>query len=357
MSVSNQQPNYAPTEAGLPDSESYDPDANRGVNISAGEPEQVWDQYGLAMLPVLHDGEDTGRRHIVRNGQFLATVTENYKLLPNEEVVSIANDVARDVGLRPFHEFDGDWYVSLDDHVYQDPERRRVHALYAWDEPFTVGDDEMHYGVAVHNSVDSSLSFQVGLFSFRHACSNMVTMTVKNLQADTFDTGQFDARNVEEEREVVDHDARKHTSGFDISEEALRARILTTASPIENGLLNDTYEEWRQEAVKPEVVEGLLSRAESGSIAYGDLPEWVDQVREAIDAASEHQDLETGAEEMTDERRRGIITDATPSGETQWSLYNDVTAAVWHDEGNGDLTKQRKFRDLHRVMPVADGVV
>lgn len=352
--MSGQQPDYSPTEAGLPSAGEYDPTANYDVDITAGEPVQTWDEYGLALLPVLHDGQDVGRRHVVRNGDFVASVTDRYKLLPNEQAVAAANEAARELGAEPFHEFSGDWYAQLDDHVYQDQERRRVHALYAWDEPADLGDDKVQFGFAIHNSIDASLSFQVGLFSFRHACANMVTMTVKDVQADTFDTGRFDARNVEEEREVLQHSSRKHTSEFEIDKEALRHRIKLTLMPAD--YVADSYREWKHTEVSVGVVDTLLERATgSGSLAMADLPEWVQRLNGALSDAAENEDLETG-EDLTDERRRDIIGSEIPADETLWDTYNDVTANVWHSDSTGDLTRDRKFRDLHRAAPPAPGV-
>lgn len=354
-----QRPDYSPTEAGLPTADEYKPEAIGTAEVEAGDPTQTFEKYGLELFPIRIDGSDTGQRAVRRNGKFLGMVSDRYQLLPNERAVEVANDVARDLGAEPFHqfdstEFDDSWYVQLDDHVYQDKERRRVHALYAWDDPVDVGGgDKVQFGFAVHNSIDASLSFQTGLFSFRHACANMVTMSVKDTQAGTFDTGNFDATRVEDEREVLEHSTRKHTSGLDINKEALKARIETTllaVDPDNPDSIPNTYSEWQEQSTSPEVVAAIIDR-----LPNKDHPEWFADVRDQFDAARENESLE-GDQELDAERQRQIIKDVMPRGETMWNTYNDVTENIWHSDA-GDRTKDRKFKKLHRAAPVADGIV
>lgn len=166
--MSQRNDDYA--REGLPRADDYAPEKIGTASLSADEPEVKYEKYGLETVPLLHDGEDTGRRLVRRNGKFVADVSSEYKLLPNERVAEQANEVARELGADPFHEFSGDWFVPLDDHVFQDPDRHRVHAVYAWDHD-EVGGDSLEYGYGVHNSIDGSQSFSVGLFTFRKGIS------------------------------------------------------------------------------------------------------------------------------------------------------------------------------------------
>lgn len=325
--------------SGLPDADEYRPEAIGEAALSAGDPEQTWDKWGLEMVPVLHDGEDTGRRIIRRNGEYIAMVSDEYKLLPNERVVEAANEVARELGARPFHQFDGEWFVKLDDHVYQDPERRRVHALYAWDTDY-VGDDRMEYGFAVHNSIDSSLAFSVALFSFRHACANMVHIG----------TGGYRdrmAQNVESERSVLTESKHKHTSGLDVEVEQLTALVkgnLTLANSV-----NETYKQWQREAVDLATVEDLIGRFPNQT-----YPVWLQEAMEEIDGEREEraeaQDVDKSEVVLPDNLRADILRASIPSAENKWDTYNDLTQAIWHNKNTSDATKQGRMDNLHRAM-------
>lgn len=323
-------------QAGLPDAEDYDPDAIGTAELSAGDPEQTWEQYGLELVPVLHGGDDTGRRFIRRNGKYVADVSDEYHLLPNERVVSTANNVAQELGARPFHEFDGDWFVTLDDHVYQDPQRHRVHAIYAWEQG-EIGGDDMEYGFAVHNSIDGSLAFSVSLFTFRHACQNMVHIGTGNARDRM-------AQNVESERGVIKKETHKHTKGLDIDPDALQALVKGNLTLVDD--VDATYEEWLHEQVAPESIIDLVKR-----LPQKDLPEWVrdgviDELDERVaelDAAESRSDLPPGVQ-------YDVVEAQMPSHTNVWETYNDITEAIWHDSGTSDDSKRRKMKQTHRVF-------
>ncbi len=328
---------------GLMTAEDYKPEAIGEAAITAGEPEQTWPQYGLEMVPILHNGDDTGRRFIRQNGNYIADVTDSYQLLPNEQVVEAANDVAQELGAEPFHQFDGDWFIQLDDHVYQDPERRRVHALYAW-ESGTVGGDSMEYGFAVHNSIDGSLGFNVALFSFRHACANMVHIGVNNSMAQR-------ALNVEGERDVLASSSHRHTSGLEVDTESLAARVKGTLMFVDN--IDETYNAWHDSVVNDDHVEALIQR-----LPEKDLPDWVQDTKDRLeDEAEDYADEEdVDIDILPADQKASVIEANIPTGETIWETYNDVTQAVWHDNRTADTSKQRKMRQVHRAFPLGDGL-
>lgn len=366
MANQNQQSMFETdyAEEGLPEAEDYNPDALGTVETRAGEPEQQWEQFGLELVPIEYrsitagdakpDGwEDTGRRLVARNGKFISDVSKNYKLLPNERLISTANDVARDLGAEPFHQFDGDWYAQLDDHVFQDKERRRVHGLYAWQDG-DVGGDEMSYGFAVHNSIDGSLGFSVGLFTFRHACANMVFMG-------TGGSEESRALSVESEREVVNRTTHQHTKGLVVEKEGLEQIIKGTLTLVDD--VHDTYKQWVSERLEPETVRDLLQRPTLGK---KDLPNWIadsrtkdereadpiDDVLSAIEEATEDETDE--GEDLPWERQAEIIEARIPTATTKWEAYNDITANLWHDGRANDMSRQNKMKDLHRVMNPAE---
>lgn len=383
--------------SGMPDADEYDTDSLGNAMIRAGDPDQQHEAYGLETVPVEYARplgqdedasasksnveadremgvmwEDTGRRLVRRNGQYVSDVSSRFKLVPNERVVAAANKAAKRLGAIPFHEYgdsDDDWYIQLDDHVFQDTKRHRVHALYAWDDPVEIGDDgdTVQFGFAVHNSIDGSQSFEVGLFSFRHACANMVTMGV-NGQGQNWD-----------DRDVYAHTEKRHTASLDVDVDELAAIIegvMTFADDVKEG-----YSKWRQQFITPEQVVSLIDR-----MPAKDLPDWMaesyrgtpddeeeedmgpEPVKDRLEAAREqkaldaHADADSVAEvdaedvSLPNDRVESIVEDARPDDETAWDTYNSITESVWHDPGSSDKTKDRKFSKLHRAMPPAEGV-
>lgn len=349
---------------GLPEADDYQPETIGTAELRAGEPEQTWPQYGLELVPIEHrargDWTDTGRRLIRRNGEIVKDVSERYKLLPNERAVKAANEAARELGAIPFDEWgdpDLDWYATLDDHIFQDADRYRVHALYAWDDPVYIAGDQIQFGFAVHNSIDKSLSFQVALFSYRHACSNMVEMTVR--QGSQFANRALD---VESERAVLAHGSRAHTSGLAVDVDELKTtikQILTVVDAFEDpgeSTIAQRYREWNQTIIQPEMVDDVLDRAlGSGDLAVDDLPAWMQAIAEDIKAAQPAADDEE-EESLPWEHRAEFIAAELPEATAIWDTYNDITEAIWHNNETNDLSKRRKTTDLHRVMQPAPGV-
>lgn len=331
---------------GLPKADDYAPEKIGQANISAGDPELKYPEYGLETVPLLHDGEDTGRRFVRRNGKYVSDVSSEYELLPNERVVEVANDVARDLGAEPFHEFDGDWFMRLDDHVFQDPKRHRVHAVYAWQSD-DVGGDHMEYGFGVHNSIDGSQSFSVGLFSFRHACANMVFLGSSSWNEER-------ALDVESEREILSETHKRHTSGLNVSKEALTAEIKGTLTFVDD--IHKTYQEWVERSIEPEEVYRLIDYADgSGSLATADIPQWMADVADDLEAAALNEELES-RDEMPWERRAEVIEASMPRARAVWDTYNDITQNIWHSGESGDTTRRRKMKETHRVLnPVEAG--
>lgn len=334
---------YGLKEGAIEQHVDYTPEALGATEMEAGEPEQTWDDYCIELVPIEINGQDTGKRAIMRNGNFLSMVSEQYRLLPNERAVGVADMVADDLGAVPFHEFDGDWYIQLDDHVFQDEEGRRAHALYAWDDPVDLGyGDEVQLGFAVHNSIDASMSFRVGLFTFRHACANMVFMGV-----DRSGMG-FDERN------VLQHMEQRHTAGLDI--ENLKAVIQDTVQFGPDVI--EAYRSWMDSTIDATQVEDLIRRAQRRYLSQrNDLPDWLSQAMDALEQAEERareNDQLVGDQfvnGLPQQARAQIIEANVPSSTTVWDAYNDLTQNIWHSDKTNDQSKMGKFRNVHRAAP------
>lgn len=323
-------------EEGLAPADDIDSSVIGEAEVSRSESVQTWPEYGLELVPINLNDEDTGRRLLLRNGEFIADVSEKYHILPNERAVEAGEAVARDLGAVPFEEFDGDWYVPLHDHVFQDHERRRVHALWAWDDPVDIGDgDDIQFGFSIHNSIDKSLAFQVSLWTFRHACANMVFMGHEG-RGMGFD-----------DRDVIVHDSRAHTKNLDVEIEPLKATVKNILLMSED--VTETYRRWHEQLIEPEEVLGLLDR-----FPAKDLPGWIRDAGTEIE--SERAAAEATDEGFSPQRRAEIAEAHIPTAKTTWEVYNDLTESIWHDEDTGDRTKKRKMKDVHRVMPPTDGL-
>lgn len=341
--MSDAQQNYTQVQDGV----QYHPELLGNAQMEAGEPVQRWEDYALELVPIKIDGDDTGKRAIMRNGEFLEVCSDRYKLLPNEEVVDVANEVADELGAVPFHEFDGDWYIQLDDHVIQDEEGRRVHALYAWDDPVDIdgSGDTVQLGFAVHNSIDTSLGFNVGLFTFRHACQNMVWMGV-NGQGMSFD-----------QRDVIDHTSHKHTAGLEI--ENLRAWVENT---VEYGpTVIDAYQAWTDETLSVRDAMDLFKRARRGQLSKGkDVPDWlreaIEEVEEIEEALANNETLngERFPNGLTEDRVASTLEAKMPKAETTWETYNSLTENIWHNSDTDDRSKIRKMKVTHRALQPGD---
>lgn len=354
--MSNANPYNLSEGESIEEQSVYEPDkllANGGPRtVTFGEPEQVWEDYALEILPLHVDDEDTGRRFIMRNGNVLGDVSEHYKLLPNEEVVHAADSIAHEIGAEKFHEFGGDWYIKLQNNVFMDPEGRRAHALYAWDDPVEIGGgDTVQLGFGIHNSIDGSMGLRVGLFTFRHACANMVFMGLDR-EGMSFD-----------QRDVLAHSSKKHTHGLEVDQ--LRAWIKDTVQYGEYVI--DAYQRWQDRELTQLEALKLLELAKSGRLSRrNDVPEWV---KHAVEYTQElEEEVAEGQSDLAGEQfQNGLprekvaeIAEAyMPRGETAWQTYNDLTANIWHNEKTNDQSKMQKMRQTHRVFdpsPTADEI-
>jgi hypothetical protein len=130
----------------------------------------TWERYGIVEVPIAYGGQPSGYKAVIRKGQLVQIAGRGYRLLPNEEVVQLADETAEALGAKPFTEFRGRWFAPMGNHVIYNRAETQVHALYAFDEPVKVeGVDTVHLGFAVHNSIDGSCGFGVGAFTFRQS--------------------------------------------------------------------------------------------------------------------------------------------------------------------------------------------
>ena len=251
---------------------------------------------------MLFNAEDSGYKTIVKDGEIVSIVRKGYKLLPNEEAVIIADKAAQMAELTPFNEFKGPWYNPMDDHVIRD--NHQVHALYTLPGSYQVDQEKMYLGVGVHNSIDGSLGFGCGIFTFRHACENMVWAGMRGY------TQGFD------DRRTLEYIYHKHTKNMIPVAEGLQENIVNVMERA-----HDIIEIYNQ-MTKVRATEELIERLRKSHLSKKCLPDYI------ADKEASLPDL------------------------TQWGVYNDVTEAIWHNEDTTMFTKKFYYRALHNVMPL-----
>jgi hypothetical protein len=274
------------------------------LELSFGEIDNTWAQYNLAQARVNFNGEPSKYKAITLNDRLVAILGKAYTVIPNEEAVKLGNAAAKMAGLVPFTEFSGDWYIKMDNHAILDNDGRRVHALYAKNEPYYIQGEKMHLGVGIHNSIDGTTAFGCGIFTFRHACANMVLAGMRGYKQ------AFD------ERATIEYLYKRHTSSLDplkINLKNIIVKIMDRA--------NEIVEAYNRMA-QIELNEQLAEKLRKSRLRKKLLPEFV-------------KDEEAKMPQIT-----------------QWEVYNDITENIWHNPKTGLYSKTAEFNELHKIMPL-----
>ncbi len=272
--------------------------------LTFGNPNDEWSQYGLYETPVVVNCVVSGYKAITQEDHLVCVVSDQYKLIPNQEAVKVADQAAELAGLVPFNEFTGEWISRLSNHVITDHEKHRVHALYASNQPYEVQGEKMHIGVGVHNSIDGSTSFGCGIFTFRHACANMVLAGMRGY------TQEFD------QRKTIEGIYKRHTAGLIPVIINLKNAILSIMEKANT--LIETYNKMATEKAEEELLTKIRKSRLPKKILSGYLQE------DAVE---------------------------TPQL-SKWEVYNDLTAAIWHNPKSDLRTKEFQFNTVHAVLKV-----
>lgn len=267
--------------------------------ISYGETDRTWEKYDLFMNPILSNGKKTVYRAVMRQNDLVAIVKKHYTLFPNEEALKISDQAAKLAKMAPF-------VVKKNDNWMMNKSDTRLYAMYvpksavadgiAGHQMVQVNGDEVLTGITIRNSIDGSSSFGVGLFTFRSACSNGVIV------------GRKDIASI----------YKVHTKSLNATTNRLRDIIL---SMMERG--NDVIESYREMAETKITLE-LVEKLNKSRLSKNVLPNYVTE-----------KDLKSELKKLT-----------------EWQLYNDITAAIWHGAKTDISTKDLQFGYLHTVMPV-----
>jgi len=264
------------------------------MEISFGKVDGTWRCYNILQMPLLYNRRRTGYKAIIKNGKFVSVVGQDYKLLPNEEAMKIADSVAVEVGAKPFK-------VRRGRHWLDNRLHTRIYLTYVFPRGFDIdGRDKVNVGFSVRNGIDGGLAFSASGFTFRRVCSNGVFYGYKEL------TRIY----------------RKHTKGFEVDKEAVVRQI--------KDVLDETRKliKWYRQLVRMELNEEIAEAIAKSKVPRKLLPEYI----------------------TIDKKTHELMWfDQTKS---MWDLYNDVTAKIWHDVAMSVETKNRNFDLLHQIIRV-----
>jgi len=274
-----------------------------------------WDRYSILDSELLYDGHGSGYKGVFRNGKLVQIAGDGYKVLPNEEVLELGNQLAASIGAKPFTEFRGKWYGKMGNHALYNKAETQMYALYCQPEPMKVkGVDEVNVGFALNNSIDGSSGFGVSSFTFRFGCGNLVIMSEQR--------GQQLNRHY---TDVLAWASKRHTSGLKVDRPNLQKFILTVLDRSKEVI--DLY---REMAVKK------MNETVAKRIAESNLPQR---------ALPDHIEFKT-----VNDRRELTKFD---QNRTIWDTYNSVTEAIWHNVKSDLGTKVNQFGAINEaVLPV-----
>ena len=251
----------------------------------------------------------TGYKAIFRGNEFIAIVGGDYKLLPNERAIEIADEVAKIVGAMPFEEaFDnyefvgGKWVVTGKGHIAFTKGGRQVHCFYKFPEKININNDTVNVGFCIHNSIDGSMGFSTGLFTFRYECSNLVFF---GLHKKVY--GEF--------AKVFAHVYQKHTKGLDPSK---IKEVIMDVIDIGQGILKK-YQLMAKLQMNLKFAKSLRE-----NLPKRYLPEYLK------------------AEELNVDEIKA---------RTLWETYNDITELIWHRDTEYQ-TKKALYDKVHAILKV-----
>lgn len=289
--------------------------------------EQNWNHYGIEELKLIVNGEDIGRRLIVKDGKAVPFIpSKSYRVLPNEEAVKVADQVADELGLKKFYEFIGDknergkkfenqvghkFFKNPDDfkHVLFAHSDRplKMHALYTFKEQVEIQkNDFVNVGISINNSIDGRSSFGVSLFTFREVCSNIF-----------WHLGKKTSRRISDSN-ILTALYKAHMKSLDID-----YIVKSIRQVIDSGI--DVIAEYRSMTERK-----LLQKQAELIVQY--LP------RKMVKEAMPYIHVEEKANKVS-----------LVKAPTIWNNFNDATGWTWHNAKTQVGTKMQQMKVIEAV--------
>jgi hypothetical protein len=252
--------------------------------------DDTWAQYGYRELYTRWYGKTTGEKIIVRNGEFVRTVSDDYVLVPNEVVRDVVDEIAAGLGARKVGSYEEGW---------------RIYLLYDLEEEYDVEGSTVRLGFYVQNSVDGKLSLAANVQNLirdpkRGTARIMMPLAMKVL-APTKIVGVY---------------KKRHRVGeLDRDVEAIRRDLSGIISRSRESL--PLYKFWRTVAVDQEDLKYLWKHIPA---IY--LPPYIKAMSEGVTL-----------KEMI----------------SVWDVIVDIAKAIW----NGDCSINRKYTLYRALLEVA----
>jgi len=250
-----------------------------------------YEKYGLIQAPLLYRGQRVPMKAIIKGSRVVSIVGRGYKLLPNRLVSEIVSEIADLFHLEKsrYPKIGGYYEVS-------EKENTRSFWTLTFPDEYRVGDEKIHLGLQIRNSEDGSLSFGVDLFTFRTICRNGAIVKTKDLAIKSY---------------------FRHTKRLEVKALKLKNMILQI---LDRGQwILERYQRMMEIKMTLEVYEKLKK------IPRKYFPEYL----------------------RTKEPRVELLSTVT-----EWDLYNDLTANIWHNRRLSMMTRRMLNTVLNRAFSI-----
>jgi len=250
-----------------------------------------YEKYGLIQAPLLYRGQRVPMKAIIKGSRVVSIVGRGYKLLPNRLVSEIVSEIADLFHLEKsrYPKIGGYYEVS-------EKENTRSFWTLTFPDEYRVGDEKIHLGLQIRNSEDGSLSFGVDLFTFRTICRNGAIVKTKDLAIKSY---------------------FRHTKRLEVKGLKLKNMILQI---LDRGQwILERYQRMMEIKMTLEVYEKLKK------IPRKYFPEYL----------------------RTKEPRVELLSTVT-----EWDLYNDLTANIWHNRRLSMMTRRMLNTVLNRAFSI-----
>ena len=250
-----------------------------------------YEKYGLIQAPLLYRGQRVPMKAIIKGSRVVSIVGRGYKLLPNRLVSEIVSEIADLFHLEKsrYPKIGGYYEVS-------EKENTRSFWTLTFPDEYRVGDEKIHLGLQIRNSEDGSLSFGVDLFTFRTICRNGAIVKTKDLAIKSY---------------------FRHTKRLEVKPLKLKNMILQI---LDRGQwILERYQRMMEIKMTLEVYEKLKK------IPRKYFPEYL----------------------RTKEPRVELLSTVT-----EWDLYNDLTANIWHNRRLSMMSRRMLNTVLNRAFSI-----
>lgn len=265
------------------------------MEIKFGKLDESCKEYGIVQAPVLYNDSPSDYKAIIKDGELVAVLGENYRVLPNELAIKAAEEVASKVGAEPFKS-----KIFGGRHIAFNEIGTKMYATYLMPTEYDIaGKDTCRAGFTIMNGIDGTQAFSVSGFTFRKVCSNGVIMGQKKLT-------RF---------------YRKHTKGFLVNTEFVVSSVEQVLERLK--VVMENYAKLALVKLNQEIAQQIV---DARFISRKFLPSYIV--------------VEKGRLKEFD------------SNVSQWQVYNDITEAIWKNARTNLDSKRVQFDTLHKIIQV-----